>query len=295
MTIECTVRQRPKRKTTIKWATRLPEIKHPEKLSGYHCNAECDTKGMFVYIPSVGSTLSAGEHVIKVKFYPENTEAYLPAESSAKVKVTKGNCVLTYSLANEDCFFDYGRPLDRRILSATCLSHLRTNIPGNYEYFLNDQPLDQTNEDAKRLDSGAHRITCKWTPSVPANFDAQEASVDIFVSRVKPALEWHKPPSGVYPAMLTLKEHLNAVCITPHCEGFFKYSHKPTTPHEGEDDEAMLAMAAAAVAQAESTGVLEAYEAAIEKQKALKKTIAEKRSAEDRWQKRMESKTTKRR
>ena len=282
MSVELTVRQRPKRKTTLKWATRLPELKHPEKLGGYHCNAECDTKGMFVYTPNPGTVLSVGDHIIKVKFYPENSEAYLPAESSAKVRVTKGECTLTYTLEDEDCFFDYGRPLDRRILSAKCLSHLKTNIPGNYEYLLNGRPLDQSNEEAKRLDSGAHRITCKWTPSVAANFDEQVASVDVFVRRVKPTLEWHKPPPGVYPHMLTLKDHLNATCTTPRCEGFYKYSHQPTTPDDGDDDDAMLAMAAAAVTMAESTGMLEAYEAAIEKQRALKRAIADKKAAEGR-------------
>ena len=277
--VELTVRQRPKRKTNLKWASRLPELKHPEKLSGYHCNAECDTKGMYVYTPNPGTILSVGEHIIKVKFYPENTEAYLVAEGSAKVTVTKGECSLKYTLAHEDCFFDYGRPLDKRILSATCTSHLRTNIPGSYDYYLNGVILDKGNEEAKRLDSGSHRITCKWSPSVAANFDCQEASVDIFVARVKPQLQWHKPPPGVYPAMLTYKEHLNATCITPFCEGTYKYSHQPTTPEDGEDDETKLAMAAAAVAQAESTGVLEAYEAALEQQMALKEAIREKMAA----------------
>lgn len=242
--VTCTlvVRQRPKKRTTISWPPRVPTLRHPEKLTTQeHLTAKCnEAKGMFVFTPNPGSSLNVGTHELKCKFYPENTDYYMVAEAKSKITVTKGSCTLKYALAHEDCFFDYGRPLDRRILSASCISQIGTAVPGNYEYSLNGRPLDgaEKNDEAQRLDAGSHRITCQFTPSVAANWDApEEKSVDIFVERVTPVLKWPRPATAVYPAVLTMKDHLCCEVGTDFCGGFFKYSHEPTTIEEEEEED----------------------------------------------------------
>lgn len=242
--VTCTlvVRQRPKKRTTVTWPPRVPSLRHPEKLTtSEHLNAVCsEAKGMFVFTPNPGTSLNVGTHELKCKFYPENSDYYMVAEAKSKITVTKGGCSLNYTLAHEDCFFEYGRPLDRRILSAACVSQIGTAVPGNYEYFLNGRPLDgaEKNEEAQRLDAGSHRITCRFTPSVAANWDApEEKSVDIFVERVTPVLKWPKPSTAVYPAVLTAKDHLTCFVETEHCTGTFSYSHEPTTVEESDEED----------------------------------------------------------
>jgi hypothetical protein len=241
ITANLTVRARPKKQTSIQWAARVPGLRHPEKLTtGDHLTAVCnEAKGMFVFTPNPGTCLNVGTYELKCKFYPENTDWYMASEAKSKITVTKGEATLKYELAHEDCFFEYGRPLDRRILSANCTSQIGTSVPGNYEYLLNGKPLDGPNQsdEARRLDSGSHRITCVFTPSALANFDAPEPkSVDIFVERVKPTLQWVKPMTGIYPAILS-PEHLCCMTTTELCTGTFKYSHEPTTVLESDDDD----------------------------------------------------------
>ena len=226
-TVELRVREKPKKKTTIRW-DKPPTIVHPNALSSeLHCNAYCrETKGTYSYIPRIGTVLNAGKHTLIVKFKPTDEKHFLPCEDKVEIIVTQGTSRLKWEVRDEDLRFGYGRPLDRSIMCAAALSQIGTMVSGNLNYTINGKEVgyDQT-----LLDSGSHRIHCEFVPAIAANFTPCEGFIDLYVDRVVPKLEWERIPAVVYPTFLNEDHHLNAKVapeFADYCTGKFRYSHR---------------------------------------------------------------------
>jgi hypothetical protein len=223
MWADLTVREKPKKRTTITWAS-PPEITHPTTLSSIlHLNAKCnETNGDYKYTPRIGSTLNVGKHELKVVFTANHPDTYLPSEAKVMIKVNKGSCSLQWAVPDEERTFEYGKPIDNNLLCAEALSQLDTRVSGDYDYTINGKPIEK----GQLLDCGSHTIHCLFTPSYIQNFNTCETTLDFYVTRLTPELEWEAPVEMNYPSFIDTEKHLNCRCINKGCTGEFKYSVK---------------------------------------------------------------------
>lgn len=146
-----------------------PDIVHPFPLSKLQLNASCRGggfyRGRFEYEPTFDSVLDAGEHVLKVTFYPDQPTVQVTV-ATVPLTVHKGMSRLVWN--SPEPLFD-GQGLYDDALTCKC-----TNLRGGT--FIYDPPK------GTMLNTGPHRLTVRYIPDNP-NYSEAETFIKM---QVKP-------------------------------------------------------------------------------------------------------------
>ena len=73
-----------------------PAIVYGAVLSSAQLNATADNAGTFEYLPSIGTLLPAGRHVLSVRFTPADRSRYSPVTKSVNLAVEKASPVISW-------------------------------------------------------------------------------------------------------------------------------------------------------------------------------------------------------
>jgi pilus assembly protein CpaE len=155
----------------IVWPDPAP-IAYGTALSAAQLNANAPVPGTFVYTPSAGEMLPAGEHTISVSFTPKDSTAYRTAGAAVSLVVNKATPIVTWPAP---AAISYGAALGAAQLNATAL------VPGTLIY---SPSLGEV------LPSGRHSLQVTFMPADTLNYTTVEASVPITVLRETPAVSW---------------------------------------------------------------------------------------------------------
>jgi subtilase family serine protease len=109
---------------TITWATPAA-INYGTPLSATQLNASASVPGTFVYSPSAGTVLTAGQHTLTASFTPNNTAEYSNADATVSLTVAKAMPQLTWATP---AAVPAGTVLGSTQLNATA------NVPGAFTY-----------------------------------------------------------------------------------------------------------------------------------------------------------------
>ncbi len=189
----------------ITWPTPAA-ITYGTALSATQLNATSSVAGVFVYTPTVGTLLSAGDNqVLSVDFTPTNAANYnLVNDVQRLITVNKANPVITW--ANPATII-YGTPLSATQLNATA------NIPGSFTY---------TPPSGTILNVGVNQtLSLNFIPTDAANYNSiLGRTAQITVTKATPVVLWATPlPIKINEALTSTQ--LNATASVP---GTFLYS-----------------------------------------------------------------------
>ncbi len=194
---------------TVTQATPIIAWPTPEKmtygtpLSTAQLGATASVPGTFVYTPSLGAVLAAGDHTPSVIFTPKNSSDYTAAQAAIMLTVTKAMPGISWS-APDPIF--HGTPLSAKQLNAT------TSVPGTLVY----SPAV-----GEILPPGAHTLTASFTPADSVNYTTAQATVSLTVNEVgQAAITWPVPSPISYGTPLS-DAQLNAVASV---SGSFVYA-----------------------------------------------------------------------
>ena len=167
-TVEFQVRH--KKIPSIAWSE-PPDIVHPFPLSKLQLNAACRGggfyRGRFVYEPDFDAVLDAGQHTLKVTFYPE-LPTVMVVTATVPLTVHKGLSRLVWNSPEPLCD---GQGLYDDTLTCKC-----TNLTGGT--FIYDPPK------GTMLNAGPHRLTVRYIPDDP-NYAEAEAFIKMQVQPKK--------------------------------------------------------------------------------------------------------------
>jgi pilus assembly protein CpaE len=155
----------------ISWPTPAP-VAYGTALSAAQLNATAPVQGTFVYTPSMGEVLQAGEHTLSVTFTPKDTTAYRTAGAAVSLAVTKATPIVTWPAP---AAIPYGAALSAAQLNATAL------VPGTLIY---TPAADQV------LPTGTHTLLATFMPTDTLDYTAVQATVPLTVTRATPAVLW---------------------------------------------------------------------------------------------------------
>jgi hypothetical protein len=158
----------------INWLAPAP-IAYGTALGAAQLNAAASVQGRFVYTPSTGEVLPAGEHTLSAVFTPADSTGYKASQVSVPLLVTKATPIITWPApAAISC----GTALGAAQLNATAL------IPGALIY---TPALDEV------LPAGTHTLLVTFMPMDTLDYTAVQASVPLTVTRETPAIFWPAP------------------------------------------------------------------------------------------------------
>ena len=189
----------------ITWKAPLP-ITYGTKLSNEQLSATANVGGTFTYTPAIGTTLTAGEHILRATFTPTDAANYSSVEATATLTVDKATPAITWKAPSA---IIYGTKLGDKQLSATA------DVEGAFTY---TPALGAT------LAAGEHTLKATFTPTDATNYSSVEATATLTVDKATPATTWKAPSPITYGTKLG-NEQLSA---TADAEGTFTY-----TPAEG--------------------------------------------------------------
>ena len=153
------------------WTAPAP-ISYGTLLSATQLSATANVPGAFAYVPSLGTTLSAGSHTLSVTFTPTDTAVNTTATASVTLTVNQAVPVLSWAAPAP---ISYGTLLSPTQLSATA------NVPGAFAY----SPSSGT-----MLSSGSHTLSVTFMPTDTADNATATASVTLTVNPAVPVLSW---------------------------------------------------------------------------------------------------------
>ena len=150
-------------------------IAYGTALGAAQLNAAASVPGRFVYTPSAGDVLPAGEHTLSALFTPADSKGYKAARASVSLLVTKATPIVTWPVP---AAISYGAALSAAQLNATAL------IPGTLIY---TPALDEV------LPAGTHTLLVTFMPMDTLNYTAVQATAPLTVTRETPAVHWPVP------------------------------------------------------------------------------------------------------
>lgn len=186
----------------IAWAS--PEkITYGTPLSTAQLNASASVPGTFVYTPSLGAILAAGDHTPSVIFTPSNSSDYTPAQAAVMLTVAKAMPSITWAAPDP---ISHGTALSAKQLNAAA------SVPGTLAY----APAP-----GEILPPGAHTLSVSFTPTDMVNYTRAQATVSLTVTEIEQTIiEWPVPSPISYGTPLS-EAQLNA---TASAHGAFVYS-----------------------------------------------------------------------
>ena len=185
----------------ITWKAPLP-ITYGTKLSNEQLSATANVGGTFTYTPAIGTTLTAGEHILRATFTPTDAANYSSVEATATLTVDKATPAITWKAPSA---IIYGTKLGDKQLSATA------DVEGAFTY---TPALGAT------LAAGEHTLKATFTPTDATNYSSVEATATLTVDKATPATTWKAPSPITYGTKLG-NEQLSA---TADVEGAFTYT-----------------------------------------------------------------------
>ncbi|HZP07394.1 MAG TPA: AAA family ATPase [Terracidiphilus sp.] len=186
----------------IAWSS--PEkITYGSPLSTAQLNATASVPGTFVYTPSLGAVLAAGDHTPSVIFTPSNGSDYTQAQAAVMLTVAKAMPSITWAAPDP---ISHGTALSAKQLNATA------SIPGTLAYA---PALGEI------LPPGAHTLSVSFTPTDSVNYTRAQATVSLTVTEIEQTyIEWPVPSPISYGTPLS-EAQLNA---NASARGSFVYS-----------------------------------------------------------------------
>ena len=176
---------------TINWSNPA-DIVYGTSLSNTQLNATASfnssqVPGTFVYTPSAGTLLNAGNNqTLSVAFTPTDTANFSQATATVQINVLKATPQINWSKPAD---IGYGTPLSLTQLNAAA-SFNNTAVPGDFVY---------TPPAGTLLNAGSNQtLTVNFTPTDAANFNSASASVQINVLKAAPTINWSNPADIVY-------------------------------------------------------------------------------------------------
>ena len=187
---------------TITW-NNPSDIIYGFSLTTNELNASADTAGTFVYTPSVGTILSAGNaQTLTAVFTPADLATYNVVTNSVSINVLKATPAITWNTPGS---LVYGALLTTNELNASA------NVGGSFVY---TPPL------GTQLNAGTNVLLATFIPSDSANYSNVTAVVSIIILKATPIVSWGTPASITYGTLLGTNE-LNA---TTSVAGTFNYN-----------------------------------------------------------------------
>jgi sugar lactone lactonase YvrE len=186
---------------TINWSTPAPII-YGTPLTATQLNATSTVPGTFIYSPSAGSLLGAGQQTLTVTFTPSDTTDYTTATSTAVLTVNQAASTISWATP---AAITYGTALSGTQLNAT------STVPGTFLY---SPPAGTT------LGVGTQTLTVAFTPTDSTDYTGASASVSLTVKKAKLTISWPTPAVISYGTALNATQ-LNA---TSNATGTFSYS-----------------------------------------------------------------------
>jgi len=173
-------------------------------LSGTQLNANANIAGSFVYNPSSGTILAAGNNqVLNCTFTPTDSSNYTTATTSVYINVIS-KIIPTITWSNP-ANITYGTALSNTQLNANA------SIAGSYVYNKTVGTI---------LPAGTNVLGVTFTPTDSTNYTNATKSVMINVTKATPTITWNNPANITYGAALGSTQ-LNANASVP---GTFIYS-----------------------------------------------------------------------
>jgi Bacterial Ig-like domain (group 3)/Beta-propeller repeat len=186
---------------TITW-TNPAAITYGTALGSAQLNATASVPGTFVYNPSAGAVLGAGNQTLSVTFTPTDTIDYTAAKASIVLPVNQATPTIKWP---NPAAITYGTALSAAQLNAT------TSVPGSFAY----SPAAGT-----VLTAGSQKLSVSFSPTDSTDYTSTTAAVTLQVSRATPAIKWPNPVPITYATPLGATQ-LNATASVP---GTFAYS-----------------------------------------------------------------------
>jgi Flp pilus assembly CpaE family ATPase len=194
---------------TVTKATPVIAWSAPEKitygtpLGTLQLSATASVPGTFVYNPSLGAVLAAGEHTPSVIFTPANPSDYTSTQAAVMLTIAKAMPAISWPAP--DSIF-HGTPLSATQLNASA------SVPGTLIY---------TPATGEILPPGAHTLTVSFTPMDSVNYTTAQATVSLNVTEMEQtAITWPVPSPISYGTPLG-EAQLNAAASVP---GSFLYA-----------------------------------------------------------------------
>ncbi len=185
----------------IAWPTPAP-IVYGAALSDTELNATASVPGRFVYTPAAGDTLTAGTHTLSVTFTPADAAAYVEANATVDLTVSKATPIMRWrTLAS----ITYGTALSTAELNAT------SSVPGRFVY---------TPRAGEVIQAGEQTLSVTFTPTDSMDYSEARATVPLTVAKATPTISWPEPAAITYGTALSATE-LNAKASVP---GSFVYT-----------------------------------------------------------------------
>ena len=146
----------------ITWTKPVP-ITYGSRLNATQLNAMASVPGTFAYAPAIGTTLTAGKHMLSVTLTPTDTANYTTAQAEVPLSVTKAKPTLTW-------------PSPRAIPHGTALGAAQLNATASARGTFVYSPAAGT-----MLSVGAQTLSLTFIPFDTENYTTVQASVSLVV------------------------------------------------------------------------------------------------------------------
>ncbi|MDG2224596.1 MAG: choice-of-anchor Q domain-containing protein [Rubripirellula sp.] len=158
------------------------DIVYETLLSPLQLNASSPVSGAYVYTPSAGTLLAAGDaQTLSVVFTPSDPLAFRSRSIDVSVNVLKATPAVTW---NEPAGITFGTALTATQLNAT------TFVAGSFVY---DPPAGTI------LGAGQDQVlSVLFTPNDTANYETVRQTVEIDVAKAVPTINWSDPATIVF-------------------------------------------------------------------------------------------------
>ena len=158
----------------INWATPAP-ITAGTPLSGTQLNATANVAGSFVYAPTAGTVLSAGNQTLSANFTPADSTDYTTATAQVTLAVNSGGKTTPVINWATPAPISYGIPLNSIQLNASA------NVAGTFAYHPSAGTI---------LAGGTQTLSVTFTPTNTTAYNSATASVMLQVNKATPPVLW---------------------------------------------------------------------------------------------------------
>ena len=174
-----------------------------------------DVPGSVEYDPAPGTVLRGGQHVLRARLLPFDSERYSPGEACVTLTVLPITPKIRW--ANQSSL-PFGQPLTAAQLNAQLEN---PSIRGKFVY----TPGQGCHPSILRV--GQRTLSVEFIPDEPDNYLPATSSVSIEITKVKPVLLWDKKVRVLrYGTPLNVTEHLNACYQDPSITADFAYDKR---------------------------------------------------------------------
>ena len=199
----------------IDWTTPEP-IVFGTVLTGTQLNASANNGaqpnpgavfGSFVYVPSAGTQLQAGDgQILSTTFTPNELRSFRVTQATVSIDVVKADPIIDWSNPED---IVYLTPLSSTQLDAT----EQNGLAGSFEYTPASGTILQAGND--------QQLSVTFTPTDSVNYNTASANVLIDVLKATPSISWSNPADISYGTLLSGTQ-LNAT-VDGNLPGTFTY------------------------------------------------------------------------